>query len=277
MIARPALRYYGGKWNLARWIIKYFPPHFHYIELCGGAASVLLQKRCSDLETFNDLDGAVVNFFRILRDNSEDLIRKIELTPWSREEYEKHCEKTDDPVERARRFYVGCMQAIGCLPCTSSGWRVTKSKGDSPGKASSKLSFEHLYQVADRFSDVQIEQLPCLELIERYNFEDNLFYFDPPYVRETRKNPNYYHLDWVDKDHEDTSLLLRETDAHVVISGYACDLYCELYEKHGWKRFDKKASTNSGGSRVESLWLSPLTYEVFERSKMQMSMFCEEG
>src|SRR3990167_9397763 len=104
--ARPALRYYGGKWNLAPWIIGHFPPHKNYVEPCGGAASVLLQKPRSPLETYNDLDGNVENFFRILRDFSAELIRRISLTPWAREEYELSFRPTDDPIEQARRFFV---------------------------------------------------------------------------------------------------------------------------------------------------------------------------
>lgn len=87
-IKRPALRYYGGKWKLAPWIISHFPAHKNYVEPCGGAASVLLQKPRSPLETYNDLDGNVVNFFRVLRDRPDELIRKIRLTPWARAEYE---------------------------------------------------------------------------------------------------------------------------------------------------------------------------------------------
>ena len=96
---RPALRYYGGKWNLAPWIISHFPPHKNYVEPCGGAASVLLQKPRSPLETYNDLDGNVVNFFRVLRDKPEELIRQIELTPWSRDEFEICRNPSTEPLE----------------------------------------------------------------------------------------------------------------------------------------------------------------------------------
>lgn len=273
MLTRPAFRYYGGKWILAPWIIEYFPPHYHYIELCGGAGSVLIRKPPSVLETFNDLDGDIVNFFRILRDRKDEIIERLRLTPYSRTEYKSHAESASDPVERARRFFVGCMQSIGSMPYTSSGWRVTKSKNSAPGKPGAKLSVDHLFWIARRFSEVQIEQLPCLEMIERYNYEDNLFYFDPPYARETRSTPKHYCIDWVDQDHIDCAKVLREAVAYVVISGYACNLYCDLYERHGWKRFDKEVIVNSGGSRTESVWLSPLTYEIFSKEKMQVSMF----
>lgn len=105
---RPALRYYGGKFNLAPWIISHFPEHKSYVEPCGGGASVLLQKQRSELETYNDIDGNVVNFFRVLRDQPEELIKKIWLTPWARTEYEMAYQKCDDDIEKARRFYMAC-------------------------------------------------------------------------------------------------------------------------------------------------------------------------
>jgi len=104
-IKRPALRYYGGKWNLAPWIISHLPPHHSFIDLCGGGASVLLRKERSNLETYNDLDGNVVNFFRVLRDEPDALIQKIKLTPWAREEHELSRQSCEDKVESARRFF----------------------------------------------------------------------------------------------------------------------------------------------------------------------------
>ena len=124
---RTALRYYGGKWNLAPWIIKHFPPHINYIEPCGGAASVLLRKPRSTIETYNDLDGNVVNFFRVLRDNPDELIRKIQLTPYAREEYNLSRVPCDDPIERARRFYWGCHMSIVGMAFSKSGFRVLRS------------------------------------------------------------------------------------------------------------------------------------------------------
>ena len=123
-LARPAVRFFGGKFRLAAWIIHHFTPHESYLEPCMGAASVLLQKPRSKCETINDLSGDVCNFFRVLRDREEELIRAIDLTPWAREEYQLHHEPTDDPVERARRFWVGCSMSIGGMPFTTSGWRT---------------------------------------------------------------------------------------------------------------------------------------------------------
>lgn len=75
---RPALRYYGGKWRIGQWVISHFPAHECYVEPYGGGASVLLQKARSPLEVYNDLDGAAVNFFRVLRERQGELARSVE-------------------------------------------------------------------------------------------------------------------------------------------------------------------------------------------------------
>jgi len=258
---RPALRYYGGKWKLAPWIISHFPPHQNYVEPCGGAASVLLQKPRSPLETYNDLDGNVVNFFRVLRDRPDELIRKIRLTPWAREEYELSLEPCEDAVERARRFFAAVHLSIpGSITSLPSQFRVTVDYRKCPYIPI--LDRGILPSLADRFIGVQIEKLDYEKCVRKYDRSDCLFYFDPPYPKETRTNGSIYLLEWTDADHIQAATLLRKCAGYVVVSGYACPLYAELYEAHGWHRVDKEAQTNSGGKRIESLWLSPRTVEA---------------
>ncbi len=118
--ARPALKYYGGKWKIASWIISFFPDHSNYVEPCGGATSVLLQKPVSPLETYNDLDCRVVNFFTVLREKPEELVALIRLTPWSRVELENSRIMAVDPLEDARRFFVSCWQSVSIA---GKSWR----------------------------------------------------------------------------------------------------------------------------------------------------------
>jgi DNA adenine methylase len=264
-IKRPALRYYGGKWNLAPWIISHFPPHKNYVEPCGGAASVLLQKPRSPLETYNDLDGNVVNFFRVLRDRPDELIRKIRLTPWAREEYRNHYEPApDDEVERARRFWVGSVFGISGMPFSSSGMRMVKNTDHAPNGLLPWMVIDvsFLEIIARRLRMVQIESKQFDQFVREYDHVDALIYFDPPYVHSERTNISEYVFEWNDSQHIESAELMRACSGFVVVSGYACPLYAELYEAHGWQRVDKEAQTNSGGKRIESLWLSPRTVEA---------------
>lgn len=268
---RPALRYYGGKWNLAPWIISHFPPHKNYVEPCGGAASVLLQKPRSPLETYNDLDGNVVNFFRVLRDNPDELIRKIRLTPWARAEYDIcfWSGGEGDAIEKARRFFMAQWMGInsGTERSTSTyGWRSQSQRlDDRVQRDISLIQSDALYELAGRFRFVQIENSDALVVIQKYDHPDALIYFDPPYVEETRNKKDWYAIDWNDKDlHIEAAALLRQCAGYVIVSGYACPLYAELYEAHGWTRRDREAQTNSGGKRIESLWLSPRTWQALQ-------------
>lgn len=277
-IKRPALRYYGGKWNLAPWIISHFPPHKNYVEPCGGAASVLLQKPRSPLETYNDLDGNVVNFFRVLRDRPDELIRKIRLTLWARAEFELSLQPCGDEVERARRFFVsGWMSMQGATNESfrpNPTWRI-QHHIDNRGLYDMPHNQEdNLIHVASRFFDVQIENRPANEVVIKYDNKDTLIYFDPPYLDETRTENDAYTVDWNGSDlHTEAADLLRQAAGYVIISGYACPLYTELYEAHGWQRVDKEAQTNSGGKRIESLWLSPRTCDALYQRLEGLPLF----
>lgn len=264
-IKRPALTYYGGKWRLAEWIISYFPSHDHYVELCGGAASVLIQKPRSLLETYNDLDGNVVNFFQVLRENTDELIRLIKLTPWARKEFELSLEKTDDPIEAARRFFVcSRLSMSNSIKTTKGQFRsiVCVDKMPIPVLYNSELE-----KIASRFIDVQIEQMSYDYVLDKYDHEETLFYFDPPYVLGTRSSKNVYLQEFTNDDHIKAVYSLRKIKGCAVVSGYACPLYTELYEDYGWQRADKKTLDGRSIKRIESLWLSPKTIERLDKEK----------
>lgn len=268
---RPALRYYGGKWKLAPWIISFFPEHDSYVEPCGGAASVLLQKPRSKLETYNDLDGNVVNFFQVLRDMPDELIEKIRLTPWARGEYELSKNPAEDPLENARRFFVcGWMSISGMAFEMSTGWRSSSFNGQSfvPHLQQKEHTEKALYDVAERLLGVQIENRDALYIIARYvRNQETLVYFDPPYVKDTRVAKKQYSLEVEDSFHVDAAAALRECPGMVVISGYNCELYADLYENHGWERVDKNSLCNTGAINTESLWLSPRTVKALGQAK----------
>lgn len=262
---RPALKYYGGKWRLAPWIISYFPEHKNYVEPCGGSGAVLIQKTPSNLETFNDLDSHIVNFFQVLRNSTDELIRRIELTPWSREEYMLTKTPDDDPIENARRFFMCSWMSISNMAFEkSTGWR-----SQSYAKKAIALLYNRseisvcLHKIAQRFLTVQIENRDARYVIDRYGMrDDTLVYFDPPYLAETRVAKDQYLLEVDSSFHIECAELLYKSQGYVVVSGYASDLYKDLYESKEWQRVDKKARGNTGSQRVESLWLSPKTAKV---------------
>lgn len=274
----PLLKYPGSKHTLARWIVSHIPAGIDsYGEPYCGSAAVLFAKPRSRMETINDKSGEVWNFLTTIRDHEDELIRAIRWTPWAAKEHEICLQSTEDPVERARRFYFRCWSSFRPFdrnPSFRRQYIVSRGrKNDRAHMTTAARQFmrvDHLHWYAERLRGVCIETMEALEFIERYDYDRSFLYVDPPYVYDTRGKGNYsvYEVDDMgDADHADLADLLNEAAGMVAVSGYACPLYAELYEARGWKRADRVARIDGGGSAVESLWLSPRTAEALEKEK----------
>src|SRR5437016_11804908 len=189
MDKRIAFGWYGGKYSHLDWILPLLPGATHYCEPFGGSAAVLLNREPSPVETYNDLDGEVVNFFRVLREHKDVLLEAIGLTPFSREEFELAISEGTDgisDIERARRFFIRARQVRTGLAQTASSGRwancVLTSRAGMAGAVSRWLgSVEGLSEISQRLLRIQIEHAPAIEVIRRYDSEETLFYCDPPY------------------------------------------------------------------------------------------------
>lgn len=259
-IGRPALRYYGGKWRIAPWILSHFPEHHIYVEAFAGGASVLLRKAPSDSEVLNDLDGNVVNYFRVLREKPYELKRAIEFTPFSREETYASCEPATDPVERARRFHVRAWQTQhGAPQMGRNGWRFGRRGGNDRRSAVDDWNdVARLPAIAERLKNVQIENDDALKVIARFDKASTLFFCDPPYMFSTRSDRwarNGYRLEMEDKVHEQLAEVLRSVKGMAIVCGYPSEDYERLYK--GWKRVSIDNHTSRGKARSEVLWISP--------------------
>lgn len=255
---RPVLRYFGGKFRLADWISGFFPAHRVYIEPFGGAASVLMQKAPAYAEVYNDLDESVVNVFRVLRNTwtARKLRILLERTPFSRQEFNHAYDFTLDPVERARRTIILAFMGHGA-PSASHPAR-TGFRGDSNRSGTTPAHDWAAYppsiaDFCDRIRRVVIEQMPAINCIEKYDCDDALIYADPPYVHDTRSSGHGYRYEMTDTEHERLMDVLRSCKGSVVLSGYNCP----IYEKLGWKRFDKEAFADGAVNKLESVWLNP--------------------
>lgn len=258
-IKHPVLKYYGSKFRLAEWIISFFPPHKHYVEPFGGAANVLLCKDPSRLETFNDLNDDIVNFFRVLRENPQDLIEQIELTPWSRTEYVRCLQKIPhgSSVELARRlFFRLAMSFSGQYNTCRGSWRRHTNNKRLFNPETRRQS---LIDASQRLLTVQIENRDALKLMLELDSEETLFYLDPPYVFSTRTTSKAYSHEMRDSDHRRFAELLYGLKGYVVLSGYPSAIYEELFEQKGWLKFERAARVLGGASKIEAVWLSPRT------------------
>lgn len=280
---RPVLRYHGGKWRLAPWIISHFPPHRIYVEPFGGAASVLIRKPRAYAEVYNDLDADVVNVFRVLRDpkKAKLLAASLELTPWSRREFKDSYLPTKDPVERARRTIVRCFMAHGSTSrrANATGFRAMAYRQRQAASQDWVNYPGVIKEFVCRLQGVSLEERPGLEIIAQQDTPATLFYVDPPYVLSTRsstqggmksRRDRAYVVDLEDADHEVLSRVLHGVAGMVVISGYRCTLYDALYD--GWERFEKGATGDRGVRRTEVIWLNPSCSKALEESRSQLEI-----
>ena len=255
----PLLRYFGGKYRDAHRIIAQFPPHEFYCEVFGGGASVLLQKDPSDFEVYNDLSGGVVNFFRVLRDRPTELIRAIEFTPYSRLEQKLAYEPTDNELESARRLYVRSWQSYSpdVIAGQNTGWRCQYQKHQGFNNVVKNFNrTDHLWILSARLKQVQIEQDDAVSVIQRYGRNSKaLIYCDPPYVHSTRTESCNYDHEMTDEQHRELAEALHSVEAMVLVSGYDCELYRELYKD--WQCVTWTSLVNGlKRQATECLWMS---------------------
>lgn len=267
---RPILRYHGGKWKLAPWIISNFPEHRVYVEPYGGGGSVLLRKPRSYAEVYNDLDGEVVNLFRVARQLPDELCKAIQLTPFSRYDFVQSYEPAEDPVEQARRTVVRSFMGFGSgAACgNATGFRANSNRsGTTPARDWANFP-KALAAVAERLAGVVIENRDALKVMAAHDGPETLHYVDPPYVHSTRHAGNKYckkgyRFEMSDDDHRRMASLLKQLRGAVVVSGYPCDLYDrELFAD--WKRIENRGAHADGArDRVEVLWLRNVSIGLF--------------
>lgn len=259
-----AFGWYGGKFSHLEWLLSLLPEAHHYCEPFGGSAAVLLNREPSPVETYNDLDGEVVNFFRVLRDQKDELIYAIGLTPFSREEFVEAISTNGNghglsPVERARRFFIRARQVRTGLAQTASVGRwancLETSRAGMAGAVSRWLgSVEGLEWIATRLLRVQIEHDTAINVIERYDSPNTLFYCDPPYPHDSRGDSKAYQYEMTDPEHRRLQKALSQVKGRVAISGYHGDLMDSLYQDWNIHEEGSKMAHSVKTERTEVLW-----------------------
>lgn len=276
---RPALRYHGGKFRLAPWVMQFFPDHDIYTESFGGAAGILLQKPRARAEVYNDLDGEIVNFFRVVRnpDTRARLIDALAKTPYARQEFEEAYQPADCPVEMARRLCIRAQMGFGSAGATkgATGFRI-----DTRREYGTAIDLWVEYPdvigtIGERMQGVLIENRPAINVMLQHDEPATLHYVDPPYLHDTRTIGNrYYRHEMTDDDHLELLHALKSLKGFVVLSGYPHPLYDDNLD--GWEKHTTQArmSANRGtGIKTECLWINPACQEALKYG--QVDMFAE--
>lgn len=259
-VRRPIIRYHGGKWRLAPWIISHFPKHRFYIEPFGGAASVLLRKPRSFSEVYNDLDGDLVNLLSVLRSPTKrkQLIGQVRLTPFSRAEFELAGNFTEDEIENARRTIIRSFMGFGSAATNrnhSTGFR-SRSHRTTSTAGSDWINYpDSLDSIGERLRGVIIERRDAFDLIKYHDSDESLFYVDPPYLHDTRHagSERCYAHEMDTAGHERLLGMLKRVKGMVVLSGYDHDLYNDCLK--GWRKEHRTAAADGRGKRTEVIWV----------------------
>lgn len=253
---------------LGPWILEHLPAHRTYVEPFGGGASVLLRKPRSYTEVYNDLDDEIVSFFRVVRDHGDELARRLELTPFSRIEFQEAYASTTDEIERARRTVIRSFMGFGSDGVHSThrtGFRAKSQRSGTTPAHGWRNYPESLRLIVERFRAVVIEHEPALKVIERFDGAGVCFYVDPPYVHSTRCRVDAtrgYRHEMTDDDHRELAAVLNRVRGSVVLSGYPCELYDELYA--GWQRVERTGPLADGArERTEVLWFRNCEQDLF--------------
>lgn len=256
----PVLRYPGAKWKIADWIIQHFPPHQVYLEPFFGSGAVFFNKRPSRVETVNDIDGEIVNLFRVIREKPQELAFLIEMTPWARDEYYMSFERTGDPLEDARRFLVRCWQSYGTDLHRRPGWNNSKRASLRLSRNNDFLKLPQIIlDIAKRLKSAQIENRDAIKLIREYNYSEVLIYADPPYIMQTRTAGKRYKNEMTTEEHEELLETLKNHKGPVVISGYSNELYDRVLRS--WSIDTMETMAMSGKKRKECIWINPIAAE----------------
>lgn len=256
--------WYGGKFSHLDWLLPLLPSCHHYCEPFAGSGAVLLNKAPSSVETYNDIDGDVAGFFRVLRDRHEELIRAIALTPFSREEYHNAIHGPTDgisDVERARRFYIKARQTRTGLAQTASLGRWANCKDTSRAGMSGVVSrwlggVDALDDIAQRLIRVQIENRPAVDIIQLYDSPGTLFYCDPPYLHATRGDSKAYGFEMDESQHREFAKVASQCRGKVAVSGYDHSLMDEIFKPGKWFKTlgADKTIHSTKDKRQEVLW-----------------------
>ena len=264
-LTRPLLRYHGGKWLLAEWIISYFPEHRCYVEPFGGGGSVLLRKPRSYAEVYNDLDGEIVNLFRVARDRGEELRRALELTPFARDEFVESYAPTGDPLEQARRTIARSFMGFGSNAHNrKTGFRNNSNRsGTTPAR--DWMNYPTAFAaVIERLRGVVIENRDAITVMQAMDAVTTLHYVDPPYVASTRDKGSDYRHEMDDAQHRELAAALGTLKGAVILSCYPSPLYDELYA--GWQCVQRNALADGASTRTEVLWMRNCDHGLFSQA-----------
>lgn len=225
------ITYYGGKQMLLKYILPLIPPHTIYCEPFFGGGAVFFAKPKSEVEVINDLNGEVINFFKVAKTKFSELQKEIQSTPHSRELYKKAMVVYEYPdmfpdVKRAWALWTLTNQGFAGM---IGSWGFGKENSKEKSLVKKRDDFTKEY--ANRLNQVQIECNDALKVIARCDDKDAFIYCDPPYIGSDQGHYKGY------SEAEYKKLLdaLVKVKGKFLLSSYPSTLLSSYIKKHKWK------------------------------------------
>lgn len=260
--------YFGGKNQMLPWLKPLLPVgDYHFVDAMCGAANIALNVNHS-LITVNDINSEIINLFTVLREDSEEFIRRLYFTPFSREELYRvlDAKPVDDRIEMARRFFVRCQLGYAANGSQNShrgvGFEFKTYRSKYYRVDGWNYKIEYLAEIIEKLRKMQIEHCDVLELIKKVDRPNTIIYLDPPYVLSTRSSKKRYKFECSDEFHVNLLKAAKEVKhAYVAISGYESDLYNEILKDWWCTKSPPNKSNTAKREVVECLWTNydPLT------------------
>jgi DNA adenine methylase len=229
------------------------------VDVFGGSAVVLLNREQSSIETYNDLNHNVVNFFRVLKFKPFELISQLELTPHSKYEYDQAWDNTKcTDVERAVKFFIRTQQSIYAAGAQDKvkGWAsaLTQSRVSISEKTHRWIrGVSNLWEVSERLKQVQLECRDFRFIMKYYDDPETLLYLDSPYD-ETLRSTTKYLFDFSNQDFYDMHYWATRSKAKVALSGYNTAFMKDLFKEFNYHEGPQRKNSRSKKEAIECLW-----------------------
>lgn len=268
---RPPFNYIGSKEWMADIIAQYMPANMEtFVDGFFGSGGLFFSRyRWAECEIINDLNGDVINFFRVLRDKPKRLIEALQLTPHSRietRESGKIMSATRNEIKRALYFFVRANQSFAA---STRGWRMPTANKNIAGEWRNKTDPVTLYRIAERLTRASIECNPAIQLIKQYRNKQTFFYLDPPYLNvQWEGSAKYNGYSMKEADHQELIEAVLCSPSMFIISGYDHPLYNQLTDQ-GYRKIQvpaqvgainqtqRRKNADINTARTEILWISP--------------------
>ena len=282
-MARLLLKWHGGKYYLAPKFVALMPPHLHYVEPYFGGGAVLFahdperdwllwdseklpSHRRGVSEAANDINGELMSFWKVLRDESlfERFKRAVEASPFSEAAFHEACRPYDPsrPLESAVDFFVRNRQSLAGRMRGFAVITKTRTRRGMNNDVSAWLtSIDGLPEVHHRLQRVVLLQRDAIKVIRNHDKPKTLFYCDPPYLHETRATTGEYAFEMSEDDHAELLETLSKIQGKFMLSGYPSRTYDDAQRRFGWKRLEFDLPNNASQAKVkgretECLWMN---------------------